>query len=66
MNKLDEAIEEQHRAACDVYLEADIVIDNGRGRDRDFVAAMQSLSCAVDRWRIARDNVRALLPRQQG
>ena len=64
--KLSEAIDEQHRAARDVYWEVDGVLDNGRGSDRDCVAAMQSLSCAVDRWRIARDNVRALLPRQQG
>lgn len=63
---LNEAIEEQYIAARDVYWEADAVLDNGRVSIRECVAAMQSLSCAVDRWRIARDNVRALLPRQQG
>lgn len=62
--KLNEAIEEQHMALCDVYWKADLVVDQERWSD--CVAAMQSLSCAIDRWRIARDNVRALLPRQQG
>lgn len=63
-NKLDEAIEEQRIALRDVYWKANLVVDQERWSE--CIAAMQSLSCAVDRWRIARDNVRALLPRQQG